>query len=224
MAARRLLSRFCVLALACALPLLTGCAVGVGQFGPGGGPQAMRGRMGMMFGVGIQSLQTEKLQGQRDSLWHSLPQMQADIVYNLPGNVLGVGGTAVYASSGLEQSLQLPGDPVKLRFKGAGYGPSAYLTLGPLGNVAVKAIHMGTHLENAVMTSPSESNGGIVKLPAMTYQADLNLIGMKGFNGANVQVGWQVTKSDEVTAWGVKRRYESQGPHLIIWRSFGAGN
>lgn len=209
------------LALACLLPFLGGCAVGLGQVGPRGPLGRPQHAMGFMFGAGFGALAQEQVEGMRDTTWVRQFQPVAEIAYNLPGNVLSVGYAASNAASvDMDRADSTNVGPSKLIFRGWAHGPTAWLRLGSRANLQAKALKLYTHLDDAHADTPAVGEGTRVDVGGMRYEADLNVYTYSSNGLLGVKLGWQYTKADEVTAWGMKRKYMANGPHLIYWMNW----
>lgn len=213
-------SRFALVFLYCLVPALTGCAFGAGQIGPVGPVGQPEHRVGVLLGLGIRGV-NEEFTGQRDSTWMRQLYPTAEIAYNLPGNLLGVGLAANRInSSEMDRDEGSTAGPKKVIWQGYAAGPAAWLRLSNWLNVEGKALRLHAHVDNEDAAYFSGADGDRYDVKGWCYEGDLNVNGNGSQGRFGVKLGWQVTMPDEMTMWGASRKYASNGPHIVWWHNF----
>lgn len=231
--------RFRLLAMLVVLPLLTGCAAGMGNFGPGAaGDRRSHGgystqdswtdafgrkhtrtysyagsetawRGAAAVGLALGRDQVSAT-GFRDTTLERSKYFHGEVVLNLPGDRFGLGATMGH------MSLELPGDVESFRYSGYLFGPSVFMKLFRYASVDASAAHIFGKLEdrNSHYYTPYYNFlGPELSLPGTRLQGDLNVFLLRSERAdLCVRLGYQRTTIGPKEVFTRSREIHSEGP------------
>jgi hypothetical protein len=184
---------------------LSGCAVGFGQLGAGSGGRGAAEPYGVLFGA-TAGADEETFGGFRDTTNRYASHAHVDAAWNLPGDVLSVGGSLQH------YQREFDGLEPKLKYTGTGYGPMVWLKLFPTVNVDAAALRTTGHFE-----APDVVGGSFGKpqVDGTRYQVDLSYIKLAGEQGfkTGFRVGYHWTRTEKAEIGGLQREFRSEGPY-----------
>lgn len=204
--ARPTIRSFALLALAATTLLaLSGCAIGFGQLGAGSGGRGAAQPYGVLLGA-TAGVDEERFGGFRDTTNRYASHAYVDVAWNLPGDILSVGGSLQHYQREFEEL-----EP-KMKYTGMGYGPMVWLKLFPTVNVDAAALRTSGRFE--ATDAALQSSFGKPSVDGTRYQADVSFIRVNGENmKTGFRLGYHWTKLDPVEVAGRSREFRSQGPY-----------
>lgn len=236
-------ARRCLSFLLFAPLLLSGCAAGVGNYGPGGSslfrtgsrvvhteserisPTTVREtrwidpnvhdkwRGALTFGLSI-GQDDVTLSGQRDSTIKASRYLHSDVVVNAGNDLWGWGATIGYLST------RFHGSPSDLTYAGITVGPMAFVRILPFLSVdGSYARVFGSVKDDAAYYINSGADAGLDKesLPGWRSEVDANLFLFRSERfDLCLRAGYQSTSTDTKLVFGKDRKYTSQGPLIEI--------